>query len=142
MDQLEELYQREGRPGADALYIAAKRSESDALRALPKTRIREFIAKQPKKQELTAPAPSKGKVASESLNARWQMDMMDTTRFKAQFWLVCVNVFDRKIYAEQCFSRAPEDVITALELILRTAPKPKFIQCDQGPSLAGKWRGS
>ena len=123
MDQLEELYQREGRPGVDALYIAAKRSESGVLRDLTKKRVREFISKQPKKQELNAPAPSKGKVASESLNARWQMDMMDTTRFKAQFWLICVNVFDRKIYAEQCFSRAPEDVITALEFILRTAPQ-------------------
>ena len=114
MEQLDELYKREGRPGVDALYIAAKRSESDVLRALTKKRVREFIAKQPKKQELSAPVPSKGKVASEGLNARWQMDMMDTTRFKAQFWLICVNVFDRKIYAEQCFSRAPEDVTTAL----------------------------
>ena len=80
--------------------------------------VQQFISEQPKKQTLTRPAPSKGQIASESLNARWQMDLMDTRRFKAGYWLVCVNVFDRLIYAEQCDSKRPKDVLQALELIV------------------------
>ena len=56
MDQLNDLWEREGRPGVDALYIATKRSESGALRGLTKKRIKESIQKLTQKAGIERPS--------------------------------------------------------------------------------------
>ena len=81
MTQLEQLYNDLGNPGADALYIAARRAGIEVKKA----DVRAFVSKQSSKQTLAAQQPSKGKIASESLNARWQMDLIDARRFKAAY---------------------------------------------------------
>ena len=138
MAQLEQLYNDLGNPGAYALYIAARRAGIEVKKA----DVRTFVSKQSSTQTLAAQQPSKGKIASESLNARWQMDLIDARRFKAAYWLICVNVFDRKIYVEQCDSKRPVDVLQALELIISRVPKPNIIFADdEGSFNSGMLKG-
>ena len=78
MTQLEQLYNDLGNPGADTLYIAARRAGIEVKKA----DVRASVSKQGVKQTLVAVQPPKGKIASESLNVRWQMDLIDVRRFK------------------------------------------------------------
>ena len=80
-----------GHPGAEALWIAAKRRKL----AVSKKQVTEYVKQKAEKQVLGAPQRAVGKSVSED-NNRWQMDLIDVSseeipagRFK--FFLVCVR---------------------------------------------------
>ena len=129
---MEALYEQLGRPGARALFLAAKRQGLNVSEKQVKT----FLATRAEKQQFQAPERSKGKIASETLNARYQMDIMDTRRQKSGYWLILVRVFDRMIFGERMGSRQPDDVKRALQRILARLPKPKSISCDNEGAFA------
>ena len=56
MAQLEQLYNDLGNPGADALYIAARRAGIEVKKA----DVRAFVSKQGVKQTVAAPATFQG----------------------------------------------------------------------------------
>ena len=98
--------------------------------------VKDFLATRAEKQQFQAPETSKGKIASETMNARYQMDIMDTRRQKAGYWLIMVRVFDRMIFAEPMQTRMPDDVERAARRILARIPKPKSISCDNEGAFA------
>ena len=90
------------------------------------------------KQEISAAQPSKGKIAAETKNARWQADLAefhprDSGLKKLQYALVVVNVFDRKTYTRVLPDKKPATVVTAMKSIVQAAPeKPYTISTDRG----------
>ncbi len=82
---------------------------------------------------------------AESLDARWMMDLVQFTNQPVtvsgktfKFILVCVNVFDRYLYALPMRSKEPVEVKAALERLLALAlKKPKLISSDQGLEFKG-----
>ena len=83
-----------------------------------------------------------GKSVSED-NNRWMMDLIDVSsdEIPSGYWtfiLVCVNVFDRYMYARPLMSKSPEDVAPRLHEILVEAIKTsQFISSDNGAEFGG-----
>ena len=137
---LQQLNEELGFPGADALYIAAKRRKLSATRA----QARELTQTSERKQTLAPKQPSRGQTATESIDSRWMADLLikrpdGDSRTKQQYALVCVNLFDRYLYASVTNSRQPEAIQTAFERIFAQAPSlPKSITTDAGGEFTSK----
>ena len=71
--RLTELAQRLGTPGASKLYAAARRR---GIR-VTKDQVRNFVRTKGQKQLFRPLPPSKGQTASESIDMRYQMDLVD-----------------------------------------------------------------
>ena len=92
------------------------------------------------KQIFQAVQPAKGKTVSESLDAKWMMDLIVFYNqpvvvggVTLRYIIVCISMFDRYLYAEPIKSREAKDVAVALGTIFRRAKKlPKLISSDQG----------
>ena len=94
-----------------------------------------FVKKKGEKQVLSAVQPSKGKTVGESQDARWQMDLAFGN---GSVFLVCVNVWDRIIWAKTITNKEPANVAEALDTLLHTATKmPKLITSDNGNEFMG-----
>lgn len=140
MQALEKLSIELGHPGVDALWIAAKKRKID----VKKQDVREYVAGNGKKQVLGAPQRATGKTVSEDDN-RWMADLVDVTNAPAGKWkyfLVCVNVFDRYMYARPLKTKGPVEVSHALQAILRQAREedrkiPQVIGSDGGSEFKG-----
>ena len=88
--QLRQLSESLGNPGAQALWLAVRRNGINLM----KKDIEAFVKKKGDKQVFSAVQPSRGKTVSEGLDARWQMDLAfakSTEGYTA--YLVVVNVF-------------------------------------------------
>ncbi len=82
-----------------------------------------FVKQKGEKQVLSAVQPSKGKTVSESLDARWQMDLAFGVASEGYTaYLVAVNVFDRFTWALPLKSKEPTRVAEALEKLLQSSP--------------------
>ncbi len=135
IDDLRALSQSLGNPGAEALYTAAKRRKL----AVSKKDVQEFVKTKSEKQVLGAPQRAAGKSISENDN-RWMMDLIDVSQVPAgswKFFLVCVNVFDRYLYARPLRSKDGPEVAKELAAILADAAsggrkKPQIISSDNG----------
>lgn len=131
LERLRALFDELGKPGAAALWIAAKRRKLNVTRA----QVNDFVSKQDLKQ-ITAPVPrAAGKTISED-NNRWMMDLLDTSTIKysgCKFILLCINVFDRVMFAKALKSKSEAEVAQKLNDILTEADKkPQIITSDRG----------
>jgi Integrase core domain len=135
--KLEALSNELGNPGVAALWIAAKRAKLELTRKA----VAQWVATRSEKQVLGAPQKAAGKSVSEN-NNRWQMDLIDVTNVSAggsKFFLVCVNVFDRYMYARALPNKEPLTVAENLVPILGQAEKtPQIISSDNGAEFRGK----
>ncbi len=97
------------------------------------------------KQIFQAVQPARGKTVSESLDARWMMDLIVFVNQPVvvagktlRYILVAINVFDRYLYAEPMETKEPAEVKIALGKLLSLAlKKPKLISSDQGAEFKG-----
>ncbi len=136
MAELRQLSSELGNPGVTPLWLAVQRKGLNVT----KKQVESFVRQKGEKQIFQAVQPSKGKSVSESLDARWQMDLIVFTgqavtvnRKTYRYILVCINVFDRYIYGEAIESKEPTVVKAALEKIFSYTRKlPKLISSDQG----------
>jgi hypothetical protein len=133
---LEALSDELGNPGIGPLWLATKRKAINVT----KKQVEAFVKRQGEKQIFQAVQPAKGKTVSESQDARWMMDLVVFYKqpvvvagVTLRYILVCINVFDRYLYAETIKSKESKDVAVALAAIFRRAKKlPKLISSDQG----------
>ncbi len=135
MEQLRQLSTELGNPGVQALWLAARRNGINLM----KRDVEAFVKQKGEKQVLSAIQPSKGKTVSESLDARWQMDLAFGVAAEGYTaYLVAVNVFDRFTYALPLTSKEPTQVAEALGKLLKGAnKKPKLISSDNGNEFLG-----
>ncbi len=104
MEQLRQLSTELGNPGVQALWLAARRNGINLM----KRDVEAFVKQKGEKQVLSAIQPSKGKTVSESLDARWQMDLAFGVAAEGYTaYLVAVNVLDRFTYAIPMTSKEP-----------------------------------
>jgi hypothetical protein len=123
---LRELSDELGDPGIGPLWLAAKRKGLNVT----KKQVEAFVKRKGEKQICQAVQPAKGKTVSESLDARWMMDLIVfynqpvvVAGVTLRYILVCINVFDRYLYAEPIKSKEAKDVAVALGVIFRRATK-------------------
>jgi len=134
-DALRALSENLGNPGVDALFTATRRRNIDVSRK----QVQEFVRAKSEKQFLGAPQKAAGKTISED-NNRWQMDLIDVSNVPAgvrKFFLVCVNVTDRFMYARPLTTKDSREVAKELAAILKEAVsagrgKPQIISSDNG----------
>ncbi len=82
-----------------------------------KKEVEAFVKQKGEKQIFSAVQPSMGKTVSESLDARWQMDLEDLKGQPSdglKFFLVSVILFDRLTWALPLKTKEPTDVRDAL----------------------------
>ena len=134
---LRQLSNELGNPGVQALWLAVKRNGINLM----KKDVEAFVKRKGEKQIFSAVQPSKGKTVSESLDARWQMDLADLKGQPSdgyKFFLVAVNLFDRFMWALPLKSKEPAVVREALATLLRSAyKKPQLLSSDNGNEFIG-----
>jgi len=69
---LQELSDDLGNPGIGSLWLAAKRKALN----VSKKQVEAFVKRKGEKQIFQAVQPARGKTVSESLDARWMMDLI------------------------------------------------------------------
>ncbi len=139
-DETHKISTELGHPGLEPLWIAIKRRKL----AVAKQQVKDYIAHKGEKQVLGAPQKAAGKSISEDDN-RWMMDLIDVSNVPAgrwKFFLVCVNVFDRYMYARPLRTKANDEVAARLTEILAQRDgehrkKPQIISSDNGSGFVG-----
>ena len=141
--ELQRLSERLGAPSAEKLFIAAKQR---GLR-VTKKQVRDFASRLGERQLYRPVQRAEGKTASEDIDSRFQMDLIDlhtdaafdkTTGGVNKFILILINVFTREVYARPMAKKEPKDVSRELEAILNELPQdPKVISSDQGNEFLG-----
>ena len=125
-----------GEPSAGQLWLAVKQRGL----MFSKKVVEAFVKERGEKQVFSAVQRSAGKSVAESQDARWQIDLVQCTgqpvkveRKVFKWILVCINVFDRYLYAHAMQTKEQIEVWESLEKILALAQKtPKIISSDQG----------
>ena len=123
------------------LWLAAKKKGLQ----VSKKEVETYVKAKGSKQIFQAVQPARGKTVSESLDARWMMDLVVFVNQPVvvagktlRYILVSINVFDRYLYAEPMETKEPAEVKIALRKLLLSAPKrPKLISSDQGAEFKG-----
>ena len=144
IEKLKDLSNKLNNPGPDKLFIAAKRRGLN----ITKKQVKTLLSRLGERQIFQSIQPSKGKAASEDIDARFQMDLIDLHNDAAfsklggsnvdKFILVVVNVFTREVYAVPLAKKEPSAVKPALEKILDELPtNPKIMSSDQGNEFTG-----
>ena len=139
--QLAQLSSDLGHPGIQPLWLAVKKRGLN----LTKKEVETYVKAKGSKQIFQAVQPARGKTVSESLDARWMMDLIVFVNQPVvvagktlRYILVAINVFDRYLYAEPMETKEPVEVKEALRKLLLSAPKrPKLISSDQGLEFKG-----
>jgi Integrase core domain. len=136
--RLAELAQRLGTPGASKLYAAARRR---GIR-VTKDQVRNFVRTKGQKQLFRPLPPSKGQTASESIDMRYQMDLVDLKYSPSRGnknILVLVNVFSRRASAVPIKDKSPEATAAGLRALLSNlGSTPVVISSDKGGEFAGR----
>ena len=142
IDKLQTLAADLGQPGVDKLYIAAKRRGINVT----KKQVAAALSRIGERQIFRPIQPSKGKSASEGVDVRFQMDLIDLHNDTAfdksgaanKFILIVINVFTREIYARSLAKKDPTTVSLELASILDELPiDPKIIASDNGNEFKG-----
>ncbi len=130
MDTIARVSAELGHPGAEALWVALKRRR---VAGITKKQVQAYVAQKSEKQVLAAPQRATGKAVSEDDN-RWMMDLVEVPNpGEWKYILVCVNVFDRFMYARLLRTKRPAEVKDRLLEILNAARKqPQVISSDGG----------
>ena len=141
MERLRELAKKLGNPGADKLYVAARK------RGIPATRnqIKQLLVEKPERQIFRPLPQSKGQTGAEGLDVRWQMDLIQFStapskvgRETFRYIIVLVEVFSRQAWAEPCKDKTPAEVAPVLRRMLGTlTKKPEVISTDKGNEFVG-----
>ena len=94
MQRVRDIYDELGMPGAQKLWLEVRKRKIPVSRS----QVNEFVQKQAERQVFTQPLPrSQGKTASEDVDARY---MIDVVNFRGDLMaLFMVNVFTRKVCA-------------------------------------------
>ena len=141
MERLRELAKKLGNPGADKLYIAARKRGIPATRSQVKQLISAIGTKQ-----IFKPLPrSSGVTAAEDVATRFQADLIDyhtkptvANGVTYRYVLVLVDVFTRECWAEAVENKTSAMVAPALLRILERMPeRPVYISTDLGT----EWKG-
>ena len=131
-DRLNQLSDRLGNPGVSKLITAAKKAGINASRK----QITEFVGRQGQRQVFMPVQPSKGKSASEGVDARYQLDLIDfksDPRGGQKNAVVLVNVFTRELSALPVKSKEPAVVAPVIRRILNGLDaEPGIISSDAG----------
>ncbi len=108
-------------PSAAPLWLAAKQNGL----MFSKKVVEAFVKEKGERQVFQAVQPARGKTVSESIDARWQMDLISFVNQpvvvggKTFKWiLVCINTFDRYLYALPMQTKEQVEVRESLEKIL------------------------
>ncbi len=136
MEQLRALAKRLGNPGADKLFIAARK------RGIPATRnqIKQLLDR-PERQIFKPLPRSQGTTGAEDLDVQFQMDLIEfrTAPSKGfRYILVLIEVFSRQVWAEPVKDKTPDTVEPVLRRMLASLPKkPAVIFSDAGNEYVG-----
>ena len=126
-----------GTPGGAKIAREAKRR---GVR-VTKEEIKRFLATKGQKQIFRPLPRSQGKSASESLDFRFQMDLIALPNSPSngnRYILVIVNVFTRRLYAAPISNKRAETVAVALDDLLAQMPsRPAVIFVDRGSEWSG-----
>ena len=132
MQALAELSDQLGNPGAQKLYLEARRRKIPVSRA----QVQDLVKRQGQRQLFQPAQPSKGQSAAEGYSARYQADLADmsTTPSKGfRYFLFLVNVFSREAWAVPVRSKEPTSVAPALRRLLEALPeRPQVLATDDG----------
>ena len=125
-----------GEPSAGQLWLAVKQRGL----MFSKKVVEAFVKERGEKQVFSAIQRSAGKSVGQPEDSRWQVDLVQFTgqpvkveRKVFKWILVCINVFERYLYAHAMQTKEQIEVWESLEKILALAVKPpKIISSDQG----------
>ncbi len=140
-DPLVQLSSDLGHPGIGPLWLAVKKRGL----AITKMQVETYVKAKGSKQIFQAVQPARGKTVSESLDARWMMDLIVFVNQPVvvagkslKYILVAVNVFDRYLYAEPLEDKTAKLDRLALKKLLASAQaKPKVFSNDNGLPCPG-----
>jgi hypothetical protein len=141
MEQLRELSKKLGNPGAQKLYLSARKRGI----AVTRNQIKQFLALKPERQIFRPLPRSSGATGAEDLDVRWQMDLIEfrtapskVGRETFKYIIVLIEVFSRQVWAEPCKDKTPDSVEPVLRRMLRALPKkPEVISTDKGNEFTG-----
>ena len=139
MDQarLQEIYDEQGRPGAQAFRFAVRRAGLE----LSETEARAFAAKQAIGQVFQGRIPSDGVVPGGGReDHRWQMDLIDFSKRIAKlnqghkYVLIAVDNFDRTVFTQPMPRKTAIETLTAFRKLIREndGVMPKQVTVDNG----------
>ena len=142
IEKLQKIASDLGNPGADKVYVAARRRGLQVTKKQVKT----LLSRLGERQIFRPVQPSRGKTAAEDIDTRFQMDLIDMHNDPAfdksgdvdKFILILINVFTREVYARALAKKEPKDVSQALGSLLDDLPiDPKIISSDNGNEFQG-----
>ena len=126
MQRVKDIYAELGMPGQQKLWLEVRKRKI----AVTKTQVNELVQRQAERQVFTNPLPrSEGKTASEDVDARY---MLDVVNFRTDLMaLFLVNVFTRKVWAVAIKDKSAASILKAGKaLIERLDDKPKVVSSD------------
>ena len=141
MEQLRELAKKLGNPGADKLYLAARKRNI----AVTRNQIKQYLALKPERQIFRPLPRSSGATGAETIDVRWQMDLIEfrtapskVGRETFKYIIVLIEVFSREVWADPCKDKTPDAVEAVLRRMLQRVPqKPEVISTDKGNEWTG-----
>ena len=128
MQRVRDLYEELGMPGQAKLFQEVRKRGI----AVSRSQVNEFVKGRGERQVFTQPLPrAEGKTASEDVNARY---MMDVVNFKGDLMaLFLVNVFTRKVWVKTIPDKSATSVLAAARVLInRLEEKPKVLSTDDG----------
>ncbi len=138
MEELEELYKKYNYPGAAKLYALAKREGVKATHE----QVRALLVGQAISQVFHRPKKQPGHIVAFVPAERLAVDLIDMTNFKTQnrgigWILLGIDVFTRRVYYETAKTKKTEDVLEALEDLVKQI-KPQEIMSDNESAFMSK----
>ena len=128
MQRIKDLYEELGMPGQQKLFLEVRKRKIPVSR----TQVNEFVQRQAERQVFTQPLPrAEGKTASEDVNARY---MLDVVNFRGDLMgLFLVNVFTRKVWVKTIPDKSAASVLAAGKVLInRLDEKMKVLSTDDG----------
>ena len=136
-EKLQEIYDEQGRPGAQAFRFAVRRAGIE----ISETEAKAFVARQGIGQVFQGRIPSDGVVPGGGReDHRWQMDLIDFSKRITKinqghkYVLIAVDNFDRTIFTVPMPRKTAVETLTAFRKLIRQndGVMPKQITVDNG----------
>ena len=120
MQRVRTLYDELGMPGQQKLFLEVRKRKIPVSR----TQVNEFVQRQAERQVFTQPLPrSEGKTASENVDARYMIDVINLRGDLMALFLV--NVFTRKVWAVAIKDKTSGSVLSAGRALISRLPEPQ-----------------
>ena len=139
--RLQEIYDEQGRPGAEAFRFAARRAGIQISAAEAK----EFVQSQSIGQVFQGRIPSDGVIPGGGReDHRWQMDLIDFSKRISKlnqnhkYVLIAVDIYNREIWTQPMQNKTAQATLEAFRKIIRQNDNtmPKQITIDLGNEYA------